>query len=340
MSVDEPVVTSLEQGTKRRRREWNWRPEQPIELSPLFCWPTTPVKIVKWIAASWFALTERVVIFFLAFATWFYLQPALERCVTFQPGWIAEIWGRNLGLMVLVAGGLHLYLYTFRKQGDKRQYDTRPLATNSRSFTFGDQVRDNMFWTLASGVTTWTAFEVLLMWGYANGFVPYLTWSDNPVWFVAVFFLLPVWGSFHFYWIHRLLHWPPLYRIAHALHHRNTNIGPWSGMSMHPIEHILYLSSVLIHWLIASHPVHMIFHLQVKALEAATSHSGFQNLLVKDKNRLRLGDFFHQLHHRYFECNYGTLEMPWDRWFGSFHDGTPEGQERTRQRRRRIMGSA
>ena len=41
-------------------------------------------------------------------------------------------------------------------------------------------------------------------------------------------------------------------------------------------------------------------------------------------------DFFHQLHHRYFECNYGTVEMPWDRWFGTFHDGSEEGTVRTR----------
>ncbi len=27
---------------------------------------------------------------------------------------------------------------------------------------------------------------------------------------------------------------------------------------------------------------------------------------------IEVGDFFHQLHHRFFDCNYGTWETPWD----------------------------
>jgi len=339
VSSNYPPMHGADKPAPRAGREWNHKPADPVQLAPLFVWPPRPVAYVQWVFRSWLFLTERIIVLGLAIATWFFLQPALERCITFQADWIAQMYVRNLGLMIAVAGGLHLYFYTFRKQGDKRRFDTRDMAGKARSFTFNSQVLDNMFWTLASGVTVWTAFEVLLMWGYANGYVPYLAWNDNPVWFVALFLLQPIWGSFHFYWIHRLLHWPPLYRAAHALHHRNINIGPWSGMSMHPVEHILYLSSGLIHWVVISHPIHVLFHMQVKALEAASSHTGYEAVLVKDQSRLRLGDFFHQMHHRYFECNYGTLEMPWDRWFGSFHDGSPEANAHIRERRRRMMGS-
>ena len=31
--------------------------------------------------------------------------------------------------------------------------------------------------------------------------------------------------------------------------------------------------------------------------------------------------YFHYLHHRYFECNYGEASIPLDKWFGSFRDG-------------------
>ena len=41
-----------------------------------------------------------------------------------------------------------------------------------------------------------------------------------------------------------------------------------------------------------------------------------------------MGDFFHQLHHRYFECNYGELTSPLDKWFGSFHDGTQKTHDK------------
>jgi len=66
------------------------------------------------------------------------------------------------------------------------------------------------------------------------------------------------------------------------------------------------------------------------------SHTGYENLLVKDKRRLALGTFYHQLHHRYFECNYGNQEMPWDKWFGTFHDGSDEATIATRARKKKM----
>lgn len=324
----------------RKRDAWNHSPQFPLETAPYFDWPPKPAQIGAWLARTWFPITERLVIVGLAVLTWVYLTPALERCREFAVGWIAEVYLRNLALMILVAGGLHLYLYTFAKQGKALKYDPRDLARKNRSFSFRDQVLDNMFWSLASGVTVWTAYEVLLLWGYANGSAATLAWSENPVWFVGLFLLLPFWQAFSFYWIHRLLHWPPLYRLAHAVHHRNSNIGPWSGNSMHPVEHVLWLSSVLIHWVVASHPIHILFYQQMQVLTAVTSHAGFEGLWVRDKNRFALGEFFHQLHHRYHECNYGSSETHWDRLFGTFHDGSEQASEAVRQRRHTMHGSA
>ena len=195
-----------------------------------------------------------------------------------------------------------------------------------------------MFWGLVSGVSFMTLFEVLLHWAFANGW----SWQTpligagwpSTLWYLAMFPLIAVWSSFHFYWVHRFLHWPPLYRLAHALHHKNINTGPWSGVSMHPIEHALYYSSLLIHLVVPSEPIHIVYHALGQTLFPAFSHSGFADLIAAGRERLRTGDFFHQLHHRHFECNYGTIEMPWDQWFGSFDDGTKEGRlaQRTRVR--------
>ena len=317
-------------------RQWRYRPQTPIQVSPFFSWPPEPMRMARWTADRWFTLAENSILIGLATVCWFFLQPPLEETKTLAVGWIAEMYLRNLVLMIVVAGGLHLYFHRYKRQGDRLKYDARDLTAKSRVFTFESQVLDNMFWTLASGVTFWTAYEALMLWAMANGFAPMLTWEDGPVLFVALIFLTPIWISFHFYWVHRWLHWPPLYRLAHALHHRNTNVGPWSGLSMHPIEHLLFFSSVLVHWIVAAHPIHILFHMQHQALTAATSHTGFEGLLVKDKNQLALGTFHHQMHHRFFECNYGNLEMPWDKWFGSFHDGTDRSHERMKERRRRL----
>ena len=85
-----------------------------------------------------------------------------------------------------------------------------------------------------------------------------------------------------------------------------------------------------------SHPIHLIYHVIYQGPGAAMTHTGYEDLLIKDKRSLALGTFYHTLHHRYFECNYGNQEMPWDRWFGTFHDGTEEGTAATRARKKRM----
>lgn len=325
--------------SKTSKREWNYKPELPLRVSPLFVWPIKPLKALIWIVKSWLPVSERLILIGFALISWFYLTPALERCRTLAVDWVAEIYLRNLVLMIFVAGGLHLYFYTLKIQDQQGRYDGRDLIKNSRLFTFNSQLLDNVFWTLASGVTVWTAYEVLMMWAFANGHLSYLNWKDNPVWFIAIFLLVPVWESCYFYLIHRVLHFPFLYKTVHYLHHRNTNVGPWSGLSMHPAEHIIYLGTVVIHWLISSHPVHMIYHLQYFTLTAATTHTGFEGIASKGKTWLKLGTFHHQMHHRYFECNYGGLELPWDKWFGSFHNGTPESHELMKERRKAMVAA-
>ena len=172
--------------------------------------------------------------------------------------------------------------------------------------------------------------------GYANGWAPMITVESNPVWFFALFLLMPVFQSFHFYWLHRALHIPWIYKRVHAVHHRSVSIAPWSGLSMHPIEHIGYMGLLLIFLVIPAHPIHFIFMGYWLALATATSHAGFENLVLGNKAHLKIGSFHHQLHHRYFECNYGNPEMPWDNWFGSYHDGSPEATERVRETKKRM----
>jgi Delta7-sterol 5-desaturase len=321
-----------------KRQEWNHIPDVPIQVSPLWQWPPKPWAALRWYFDGWFFLTINMAIVALAFVSLLLFSPDLTEAASFAPGWVGLIFARNLVLLCVVAGSLHLWFHAYGMQGDAQKYDPRPFPRRGRVFTFDNQVADNMVWSIASGVTIWSGFEALMWWAMANGYASITTFDANPIWFIAIFFLVPVWESFYFYWIHRLLHTDILYRF-HALHHRNTDVGPWSGLSMHPIEHLLYFGTVLVHFLIASHPVHVIFHLMFYALYAVTTHTGFEGLWFRNKKRVHLGMFHHQIHHRYFECNYGNLDVPWDKFFGSFHDGTPEAKERMRDRlnaRRRV----
>ena len=302
-------------------KSWNWHPDIPIQYSPLFSFPPNPLSIAKWYIGAWLPLTELTCYLLLAIAVFFWVQPPLHETRTFSLDWVTALWARNFIMMTLIATALHLWLYTWRKQRNEFRYMRQEPTAKNRRFLGGSQLRDNVFWTLVSGVTMWSLYETGLWYAMANGFSPTITLSENLVWFVLWFPLIGIWFSFHFYWAHRFLHWKPLYDRVHSVHHRNVTIGPWSGFSMHPVEHLIYLSSLFIHLVVPSHPIHMLFHCYWLTLSTATSHSGYQELIVGNY-RTTIATFFHQLHHRYFSCNYGNVEMPLDRWFGSFNDGT------------------
>ena len=252
----------------------------------------------------------------------------------------AIVYGRNLGLTFLVFGGLHLRFYMLKSQGTRYMLNRREPTATHRRFLFGNQVRENVFWTAVSGVGVWTAYEVVTLCAFANGYIPMLSWEAHPIYFVLLLCAIPIIRDAYSYFVHRLLHYRFLYKSVHALHHKNVDIGPWSGMSMHPVEHVLYFGGVLLHWILLSHPLHAIFHVQQAGLAPALGHLGFHRLLTKGENEYSIGQrYFHYLHHRYFECNYGgDGTVPLDKWFGSWHDGTPESHEIMRARRKKAHG--
>ena len=315
---------------------WNYHPELPLHDSSIFKWPPDPRFAANWLRTNWLSLSERVLMLLLATFLWIWVYPDLETARIFSFGWIAQVWAINFALVGAVAGGLHLWFISYNKQDKTLKFDRRDQGKNNKLWNFSDQVKDNMFWSLGSGVMQLSTFQVVTIWMMANGYAPTTTFSTNPVWFLIALLLLPIFSAFHFYWVHRLLHVPFLYKKVHSLHHRNVNTGPWSGFSMHPIEHFLYLSSLSIHWIVPSDPILVIFHVIWLGPGAAITHTGYEDLLIKDKRRLALGTFYHQLHHRYYECNYGNQEMPWDRWFGTFNDGTDEATRLTRERKKKM----
>ena len=110
-------------------------------------------------------------------------------CRSLAPGWVLQIWAaQHRALIFLVAGGLHLWLLPASRPR-RKDIEVRSQSDLARSdkatFTFRDQVHDNMFWTLASGVTFWTALRgVLIFWSASNGWVPLTSIRRAaPVWF-------------------------------------------------------------------------------------------------------------------------------------------------------------
>ena len=252
---------------------------------------------------------------------------------------MVELFVRNVVLVVIVSGGMHLRLYATRGQGMKFKYSDKWLAKRDKRFLFGDQTWDNVFWSLGSGCIFWTAWEAITLWAYANRLIPYVHFSAHPIYSVLLMVAVIYLRQIHFFFIHRLIHWKPLYRISHYLHHKNINIGPWSGLAMHPLEHLLYFSGALLHWIIPSGPIHVIYHLMHAGLTPALGHSGFHKFVGKGEGGLTDDNYFHYLHHRWFTVNFGNEAVPLDLWFGSFLDGSPESEAALLARRAKAKNN-
>lgn len=145
----------------------------------------------------------------------------------------------------------------------------------------------------------------------------------------------------HFFIIHRLIHTPLLYKWIHSVHHNSINPSPWSSLSMHPVEGFLYHAVALWHLVLPSNPIVALFQLHMAGFGAVNGHIGFDKLEITDETAVDSHAYAHYLHHKYFEVNYGGDGLiPLDKWFGTWHDGTKEGdaqmQARFQQKKARL----
>jgi sterol desaturase/sphingolipid hydroxylase (fatty acid hydroxylase superfamily) len=246
-----------------------------------------------------------------------------------------------MAIVLVVFGILELRLYIRQRQGTRFKFNAKwPSANKSDVFFFRSQNIDNFLRGFATGVPIWTAYEVLGLWAAANGYGPWTTFAVHPVWLAAFALVIPIFHELHFYCIHRLIHIPVLYKWIHSVHHNSVNPSPWSSLSMHPIEHLLYWSDSLIHFLLPSHPLLLVYHLQLTGTGAVVGHIGFDKIETSKATGFDTHAFAHYLHHKYFEVNYSDGTLPLDKWFGTWHDGSKSGDEIMESRFAKLRAKA
>ena len=322
-------MDDLKFGTRTKRGDWT--PNKHLELAPYFTWPREPRKYLDWLIGYLFPWN--MLFMALAVVSWLYLTPSIETLKTLAPGWIVYLLARNSLLVLIIYGAFELRLYIMRAQANRFKFNGKwPSENPSDVFMFKNQNVDNIIRTFATGVPIWTAYEVLGLWCYANGWGLWGTFADYPVWFVVFAFVLPLWHEFHFYCIHRLIHVPILYKWIHSVHHNSVNPSPWSSLSMHPVEHLLYWSDSLIHLIVPSHPLIFLYNLQITGTGAVVGHVGFDKMEAGEGKAINTSAYAHYLHHKHFEVNYADGATALDKLFGTWHDGSKEAQARMEER--------
>lgn len=322
-------MDDLKYGTRNKRGDWT--PAKHLELAPYFTWPREPRKYFDWLIGYLFPWN--VLFMALAVVSWLYLTPSIETLKTLAPGWIICLLARNSLLVLIIYGALELRLYIKREQVNRFKFNGKwPSENPSDVFMFKSQNIDNIIRTFATGVPIWTAYEVFGLWCYANGWGLWGTFAQHPVWFAVFIFVLPLYHEVHFYCIHRLIHVPILYKWIHSVHHNSVNPSPWSSLSMHPIEHLLYWSDSLIHLVLPSHPLIFLYGLQITGTGAVVGHVGFDKMEAGANTAINTNAYAHYLHHKHFEVNYADGATALDKLFGTWHDGSNHAQAQMEER--------
>jgi sterol desaturase/sphingolipid hydroxylase (fatty acid hydroxylase superfamily) len=315
-------MDDLQFGTRNKRGDW--APKEALETAPILIFPPRPLKFLRWLPG--YFLPWNVMFMAIAVVYWFWLTPSIETMKTLSIGWIVYLLARNMATVLVFYGALEFRLYVLRRQGTSFKFNGKwPSDNRSNVFMFKSQNIDNIIRTFATGLPIWTGYEVLGLWCYANGWGPWTTFAEHPIWLAAFGLVLPIYHEVHFYCIHRLIHVPILYKWVHSVHHNSVNPSPWSSLSMHPVEHLLYWSDSLIHLIVPSHPLLLLYNLQITGTGAVVGHVGFDRIVAGEESAIETHAFAHYLHHKYFEVNYGDGTVPIDSWFGTWHDGTKKG---------------
>ena len=315
----------------KRNKRGNWAPNEPIQPAPLFSALKMPRAFLKWLPhyfLPWNFLFLASAALFL-----FFLTPERETLKTLEWGWILSILLRNSVAVAMFYGAFELHLYVRRAQANRFKYNGKfPADSRNPAFILGRQNIDNLIRGFGTGVPIWTGFEVIALWASANGYGPWLSFAENPWYLIGLWLVLPLIHEVHFFAIHRLIHIPILYKLIHSVHHNSVNPSPYSSLSMHPVEHLLYFATAAYHFIIPSHPFLVVYQLHFAGFGAVVGHIGFDKIEVTDEAVIGTHAYAHYLHHKYFEVNYADGLVPLDKWFGSWHDGTAQGDAAMRAR--------
>jgi Delta7-sterol 5-desaturase len=186
------------------------------------------------------------------------------------------------------------------------------------------QMKREVFWSLASAAI-YGAPAGIVAWGWQNrGWT--LIYTDvhaYPLWVlpVSIFACLFAHDTW-FYWTHRWMHTPKLFRIAHAVHHASRPPTAWAAMSFHPWEALT--GAVVIPALVFIIPLHvaaLAVVLSLMTVMGVTNHMGWE-MFPRFVVQGALGNWLitathHQRHHDEYRGNYGLYFRFWDKLCGT-----------------------
>lgn len=144
------------------------------------------------------------------------------------------------------------------------------------------------------------------------------------IWFGSSVGVMLVMHDTYFYWTHRLMHHPRLFKAMHRTHHLSISTTPWAAYSFSPWE--AFVQAGIAPLIVFSLPVHPLsfglFMLWQMSFNVA-GHCGYEifshRFMYGRWGRVLNTVTHHGLHHEKASGNFGLYFNLWDRLMGTNH---------------------
>lgn len=219
---------------------------------------------------------------------------------------------------VLYAGGAYVFFYiVFKNQFIQKKIQKR--------FPQWNIIKYEIFHSFITALIFGAVAIIVLK--YLHPYTNIFT-DRNEYGMVYYYLTLPLMFIIHdayFYWTHRLMHLPILYKYVHHTHHQSINPTPFSSYSFHPLESVVEAGIIpVIAFTLPVSPSALLFFLFCQFIYNVYGHSGYE-FYPRGLNKTKLGrwlntSFAHNMHHRHFNKNFGLYFLFWDRVMGTLHE--------------------
>jgi len=217
-----------------------------------------------------------------------------------------------MGRYFLIAGFFYCFFYLWHSEKWKQR------RLNEKKYK-KDQFRKEITWSCITGIifsiiTTYTLF--LWQEGYTK---VYTDIHKYPVWWLPAGLLVTMLlHETYYYWLHRWMHKPSVFRWVHKVHHDSNITSPWTAFSFHPLEG--FLQAIFLPVILLVIPLHMyviLIQLTLMTFSSVINHLDIEIYPRKFHRHIvgkwLIGATHHSLHHRQFKFNYGLYFTFWDK---------------------------
>ncbi len=217
-----------------------------------------------------------------------------------------------IGRYFLVAGLFYLFFYIwFPGKWARRKINTKLYRKNQFKIEVSWSMITALIFSIAGTVT-------VILW--QKGYTKVYTDIDGYGWWYLPFSLIVfmVVHETYYYWLHRWMHIPAVFKIVHKVHHNSNITSPFTAFSFHPLEG--FLQAIFLPLMLMILPMHyyvIIVQLTLMTLSSVINHLDIElyprNFDKHIVGKWLIGASHHSLHHKQFKYNYGLYFTFWDK---------------------------